>query len=110
MSLCQAVAFETLHHVIKSHRDGRKRTISKAMRCITCSSRTVNQRPEGFACNQLNDGIVSLTPSAPHFWVLIPIGKLAGLGMEGEVGVRGLRNMISISLECVHSPGIDRAG
>lgn len=40
--------------------------------------------------------------------VLIPIGELACLGMEGEGQVRQLRNMVTISLECVHSPNIDR--
>ena len=45
----------------------------------------------------------------PSFLVLIPIGELACLGMEGEGQVRQLRNMVIISLECVHSLDIDRA-
>lgn len=111
MFLCQTLAFEIVHYIIKSHRDTREMTISKAMWCITCTSRTVSQRPEGFACNQLGNSVVGLclTHSAPHFCVLIPIGELAGLGMEGEERVTGLKDMVSISLECIRSPDTDRA-
>lgn len=63
------------------------------------------------SCNHLNNGAVdlSITPSATHFWVYLPIGELTGLGMEGERPVRGLRYMVNVSLECVHSPDIDKA-
>lgn len=63
----------------------REMTISKAMWYMTCTSRTVNQRPEGFAYNQLNNDVdLGLTTSVPHFWILIPVGELPVLGIEGE--------------------------
>jgi hypothetical protein len=46
--LPHALACGTGNHIIKSQMIRREMTVSKATWYTTCTSRTVNQRPEGF--------------------------------------------------------------